>query len=369
MTRRLSRRDVERLFPTSIFDDRARFSLLQRERSRFLRETGCEPMLYQAPVTVQLELLSVCNLKCLHCYNMSKSHTCFPVSHDLNISDWLGVVDELGELGVFSVVISGGEPSLLGNSLTEIIHRLAEHDISVSLITNGEALSHAHIVALRDANSPWVQVSIDAYNAETHDLFRGKKGNWLKAVRSALKVSGAGLNLRIAHTVFPENVCGLIEMVDLAFLLGADTLIVGPITLSGRAILNHSRLQLNERQKEELDYSVRQALVEYHGMIEVALAMDSVETLRNLCDSPLSSVVIRPDGTVRIDCSAPFALGNIRERSLTDIWRSAGVSAASHPAVLEYVSKITKETDLLEVRPRPFVDPDIILSPGKQDRV
>lgn len=71
---------------------------------------------YKYPTGVQLELIYKCNHRCIHCYNKSGgAHE----EKELNIEQWKAIAERLGELGIFQCVISGGEPTLLGDDLQE----------------------------------------------------------------------------------------------------------------------------------------------------------------------------------------------------------------------------------------------------------
>ena len=85
-------------------------------------------------------------------------------------------------------------------------------------------------------------ILVDDVLDTAHDEFRGKIGSWKKAVNAAYLFSGAGLPLRIAHSVTPENLVRLPEMVDLSYKLGAASIVCGRVMPSGRAFLNEDVL-------------------------------------------------------------------------------------------------------------------------------
>lgn len=363
MTRRVTKSQVERLHPTSAFVEAENLVRVSCILTRQAVAANRIPQAYSAPVAVQLELTSRCNLRCLHCYNASgceplQSGSCL---QELSVGEWLKLVRSLSDLGVFSVIISGGEPTLLGDGLCQIIDLLGVYGIAVSLITNGLSLSGSQLAALRAVRPTWVQVSIDGHEAGLHDHFRGRAGSWRRAAVTALRISEERIPLHIAHTVWPGNVGFLLQVADLAYLLGAQRLVAGAVNLSGRALENGRELMLSASQEREFDFLFRQVFVEFAGRMEVNVGMTTPQTLRTLCSGPLSSVVVRPDGTVRMDCCAPFALGNVRKESLEDIWSRTGARAAQDPRVRRYVDRIRTERDVLAASPRPFVDPDIEL--------
>ncbi|MBW2029118.1 MAG: radical SAM protein [Deltaproteobacteria bacterium] len=66
---------------------------------------------FSAPISVFLSLTYRCNLRCKHCaVYWEKSPR-----RDLDTDDWLHFFGELGDLKVFKVRISGGEPLMRGD--------------------------------------------------------------------------------------------------------------------------------------------------------------------------------------------------------------------------------------------------------------
>jgi Predicted Fe-S oxidoreductases len=58
---------------------------------------------------VTIYLTHACNLRCIHCYLSAGE----PLGNELNVRDWLIILDKLRELGVRFVYLLGGEPMLL----------------------------------------------------------------------------------------------------------------------------------------------------------------------------------------------------------------------------------------------------------------
>jgi len=55
---------------------------------------------------------------------------------------------------------------------------------------------------------------------------------------------------------------------------------------------------------------------------------------------PNSGGIIRPNGDFRLDCMAPFTIGNVLEQPLDYIWKEKGEHAWNNPKVMEYVKSI-----------------------------
>lgn len=112
-----------------------------------------------------LEITNYCNLKCKHCYGFFKE----PVIMDL--IKFEEVVYELYNQGCTKVVISGGEPLMVGDKIKEYVSILKKYNIPfIALTTNGtlDTVKDISIFKLFDL----IQVSIDG-KKETHENIRG----------------------------------------------------------------------------------------------------------------------------------------------------------------------------------------------------
>ena len=90
------------------------------------------------PISTQIEITDLCNLKCRHCYHLD--FDCKINSHDVSDDQVMLMATKLVESQVFSVVITGGEP-LIRKSLTrQLVAYLKGCNIDVSLNTNLQLL-------------------------------------------------------------------------------------------------------------------------------------------------------------------------------------------------------------------------------------
>lgn len=111
------------------------------EKARTLIAQGRVPACFAKPIGCQLELTARCNQRCLQCYN--RSNDCRNVANELTRDQWLDVARQLVDAGVFEVILSGGEPLLLGSTLYDILDVLHEASIECVIITNGMLLIRA----------------------------------------------------------------------------------------------------------------------------------------------------------------------------------------------------------------------------------
>jgi MoaA/NifB/PqqE/SkfB family radical SAM enzyme len=236
-----------------------------------------------------------------------------------------------------------------------------EYSIPILFITNGWFLDKKVFSKLKRYKYLQIQISIDGANPETHDEIRGVKGSWEKAVYAAKIVADSGIPLTIAHTLIPKNLYELPEMIDLAVEIGAKEFITEEAVFTGRAALISKDLKLNEKQKKEFYKMIEAKSREYADCMSVKLSADVALVLRMCRLEPNRGYIIRPSGDIRLDCTAPFKLGNVREKSLEEIWK-VGRGAWQHPKVDEFIEHLQSNEDLTGFKDiTPFITEDILI--------
>lgn len=336
-------------------------SLLKKERESILnlQNMGKFPKIFECPTSIQLELTQRCNLKCIHCYN--NSGTDFQ-QETMSPSKWKDfATDVVKHGGVFHVILSGGEPLLLGDHLFEIMD-IFHHDGSVFLlISNGYLLDRRAVEKLAKYQFLWLQISIDGVSESIHDSFRGIDGSFKKAIQASLLVTEKRIPLVIAHTVTPDNLSSLLEMVHLSYELGASGIIIGEVSMSGKALnpLN-GRLKLTVDEKNQLYQIIDSTQKEYAGRMDVMISSSTFYQLSQYRLSPNAGFVIRPNGDIRLDCMAPFTIGNVLQDNWFTIWKQKGIDAWNHDKVIEFIENIDREFDINPYR-KNYYDQDVKL--------
>ncbi|WP_346070163.1 cyclophane-forming radical SAM/SPASM peptide maturase YhhB [Sphingobacterium siyangense] len=167
--------------------------------------------------TILIKVASRCNINCTYCYvyNMGDDNW-KRLSKFLEDDTIEGIVDSLRKLikyqkRIFSIVLHGGEPLLLGQKkLTYLLRRLRSilpNEYPISLQTNGILISD-EIMDICDANYVSIAVSIDGPE-HIHDKFRVTHQN-----RGSFHDVLVGINKLSNH---PNSVflnAGLLSVID-----------------------------------------------------------------------------------------------------------------------------------------------------------
>ncbi|MDO4858082.1 MAG: radical SAM protein [Thermoguttaceae bacterium] len=307
------------------------------ENTRKLQAAGQYPLEFQMPTGIQFELTGACNLRCKHCYNRSGEAD---VQTRMKPEDWIALSHHLVENGgVFQCILSGGEPLLMGDTLIEIMDILHEDNTGFLLISNGLLMTNEWVKKFKKYPFYWIQISIDDSRREKHDSFRGREGSWDAATKAAIQISSAGLPLTIAHTITPDNIGRFDEMVEFAYQLGASTLMCSETLISGRGAKNNE-LWLNDEQRNLMYTLIEQMQAQWSGKIRLLYSIpDGIQSEQRQY-LPNRSVIIRPNGDVRMDCTMPFTIGNVLEKPFIEIWREKGATCWQNPKVRDYIQNI-----------------------------
>jgi len=148
---------------------------------------------------------TICNLRCTHCFI-----SCAPDNHSQPMLTLAEVEERLAEaeaLGVKDYYLTGGEPFMNREIFPILAATLACGPATV--LTNGLLLDEPRVEQLRAlaAGSPYsldLRISLDGYDAATHDAIRGP-GTFDAATAAASRLAAAGLNPVLTVTeVTPE---------------------------------------------------------------------------------------------------------------------------------------------------------------------
>ena len=146
------------------------------------------------PHTCVWELTLSCNLRCKHCGSRAGK----PRAQELSLDESLRVAGELVELGCQHITLIGGEATLYP-SWHEVARRLVDLGAQVNMITNGVTWSTRHLDQAKEAGLCAVSFSLDGFEKE-HDDFRAP-GSFARIVRAIDMNVAAGLQTGVNTTI------------------------------------------------------------------------------------------------------------------------------------------------------------------------
>jgi len=150
-----------------------------------------------------------CNLKCVHCYN--DSGAC-KASDEISTAEARGVLDDLVQFGVPSVLFSGGEP-LMRPDLFELIAYTVERGVRAVISTNGTLIKPETAKQMKERGVSYVGISLDGIGP-VNDEFRGVTGAFERAVEGIKNCQDAGVRIGLRLTLTKKNVQDLERLFD-----------------------------------------------------------------------------------------------------------------------------------------------------------
>ena len=287
------------------------------------------------PHTCVWELTLACNMRCKHCGSVAGKRR----ADELSLDECLRVAGELVALGCQRITLIGGEP-ILFPGWHEVGRRLVELGAQVNMISNGLTWSPKHLDQAKEAGLCAVGFSLDGFEKE-HDTFR-TPGSFERVVRAIDMCVAAGMRTAVNTTINRLNQGSLKEM--RTFLMEHGVFAWQPqLATAAGNMGEHRDLVL---RPEDLLWLVPQIAelcridcpefemcvghnIGYFGTPESALRAGDIALPFWLgCRAGCQVIGIESGGDVKGCLSLPssvhgehrFVEGNVREKSLRDIW-------------------------------------------------
>lgn len=294
------------------------------------------------PVCLYLETTNRCNLLCTTC---PRTYADLEPPADMSWELFTRIVDQVPDIA--RVVLHGvGEPMLV-KALPNMIRCLKDRGAYVLFNTNGTVLTAKRGKELSDAGLDELRVSLDAADASTFLLIRGKDyfNRIVRNVRAFTEMQAReGLSkprVSLWLTGLKETIAQLPQFVRIAHEIGVkevylQRLVFSEDTPTGLARPDQAlfeRLTREEREHMAAAESVATALgVSFNasGATEPSesLARKSDNNPWSLCRRPWTVMYFTANGRALPCCIAPFSqngyenytLGNATQQTLREIW-------------------------------------------------
>ena len=143
------------------------------------------------PPSVQIEITSVCNYRCIFCYqtdnHFNKKSNKFMGHMELNV--FKRIIDELESQVEFITLASRGEP-LLSKSFVEMINYTKNKFLGLKINTNASLLNDQKSYAILDSNVSTLVISADAADEKNYPKYRvnGNFKNIIKNIENFNKI-------------------------------------------------------------------------------------------------------------------------------------------------------------------------------------
>jgi len=267
------------------------------------------------------EVTQRCNHDCLHCYNVWKGASDYPVG-ELPSGQTLAMLSKmLDETGARLVTLSGGEP-LLRNDLYEIVDLLVAEGVGINIVTNASLLDEAAISRLTPGKVSVFEVPLLSAEREIHDKMSGSPGAFDRVTNAVADLKLRGQRVVGVFVATKLNLPTWRETAELGIALGLDGIMFNRFNPGGRGLENLSLLQASPGELQAALDEAERIADEYDFPISCSVAMPPclIDTARyrrltfGFCAAGTARAyyTLDPLGNVRPCNHSPTILGNIR---------------------------------------------------------
>jgi GTP 3',8-cyclase len=281
------------------------------------------------PIYIEISPVGACNHRCTFCAVDYIGYE----SRSLDTKNLQDRLNEMGQLGVKSIMYAGeGEP-LLHKDLPKIIAQTKRAGIDVAITTNAVPLTSSWTDQSLEYIS-WLKASINAGTPETYaQVHQTKKEDFQRVLKNlefavaAREERNLSCVLGAQMVLLPENWNEAVSLARIAKTIGLDYLVVKPYSQHNSSI-THTYENVDYQDADELS----QQLDEFNDdKFSVVFRENTMEKLKDSepyydkCQAtPYFWAYIMADGSV-YGCSAylldeKFCYGNIQEQSFQEIW-------------------------------------------------
>ncbi|HEY3567731.1 MAG TPA: radical SAM protein [Thermoanaerobaculia bacterium] len=276
---------------------------------------------FSAPLMAWVELTRACNLRCPHCFVEAGA----PREVEMSTDRILRLLDEWAEMGVFSVVITGGEPSIHPDFL-RIVHYAYDLGFTVAIASNGMPLTHKTLEQIPQ-DDVIISVSLDGIHGAGAAT---GESDYDAVTRKLLQIRDFGFNTSIMTTTTHENVGDLQNFINFAIDNDISLRSVPFVPMGRGKLYRELQNQVGDIEKaaqfwlaEEKWERVKDKELGLCAGKVFNFLITMVYTLRR-CMSGRGLCYVTSDGTVYpcSNCSGSKILngGSLLERSFADIW-------------------------------------------------
>ena len=163
-----------------------------------------------------------CNLRCRHCWIAPKYQSEGNSYPALDLDLFRSIIEQAKPLGLTGVKLTGGEP-LLHPQIQEILEYIRAQDLPLSMETNGVLCTPEVARQMAACKDPFVSVSLDGAEVETHEWVRGVEGCFETALQGIRNLVAAELRPQVIMTVMRHNKDQMEPMVRLAERMDAGS--------------------------------------------------------------------------------------------------------------------------------------------------
>ena len=296
----------------------------QEEEIEFMEWATENGFLYSA----SWEITYRCNERCVHCFNPGASHVegdkSFRKVEEVDTKKILKTIDELHSLGVFRLLITGGE-LFLRKDIFEIIEYINKKRISYTFYTNGTLLDKDKIEKISRYYPNRVELSLYSADAHAHDKITRLKNSWKKTVDAALLFKKLKINTSLKMVVMKDTINHVDQFTDFCDKNNLEYALEYQMSagVDGNAFPIKNLLP---DAKDLILSGFNEKSPLYVGTLKKSRSYDAKKLEGDfVCGAGRTTMNITSEGNISPCNSLPLEYGNIKTDSIEKIWKNSSV--------------------------------------------
>jgi len=272
-------------------------------------------------ISAFVEITKRCNLKCSHCYNESSKDQEDELPR-ANLSNFLNQADQIG---VFNIFLTGGEP-FVRRDFIDILYEIKERGMETGILTNGTLLNKGIIKKLAELNPKFLAVSLESINPEKYWKIRGIDNSIV--IKNILEMKEQRINVKINNVLFNGLNDSYEDIKELLIFLKKNGFSRGDIAFDevldigrGKSLQDYL---IQNKSSVVKDYKRAFKDIFQEEVANKPTYGDSIRTSFCGLGEGILYLTSRADLTLcTILTDERFKAGNIREKTLREIWEKS----------------------------------------------
>jgi len=285
-----------------------------------------------APIMARIKPTNVCDQFCFYCSTPVKATYVKDAEDEFKFKDSIPwdilerTINELADIGVKSIILSGGGEPLVYPKIQDAIKLIYKNNMDLAIITNGWKLNGDKAKLL--AKAKWVRISLGSSDAKRYCEMRGIPKDSFNTICNNIKEFNKIREgkLGINYVVHKKNYDMIYDTAILFKHLGIDNIKYAPIIHKDDPIGYHKdiRKKINiKKVDDELSDSNFKVIDKYENSLQ-----SSMNFYREYDKCPIMQIVT----SIAANCKVYFchdkaymrgnSLGDLKKNTFKEIWFS-----------------------------------------------